>query len=171
MSHRGPVLDHLDLAKARHTTNVATSAHDRMLSLHRYFLAASTMKAAYERRAAEYGIALNPDHFDWNQQWVYLSLWYATLFVVAEEWVSDQTLRDDEVDALLKTENLDLLRRFRNGVFHFQSRYYDPRLTDFVAAGAGSAAWIRQLHSSLGRSILARLSQSQANLGKPTRLG
>lgn len=135
-----------------------------MLSLHRYFLAASTMKTDYERRARDYGIALSPDHDDWNQQWVYLCLWYATLFVVAEEWVKDQALCDNEVDSLLDAEHMDLLRRFRNGVFHFQPKYYDSRLTDFVSAGAESAVWVRQLHSSLGRSILAKLNELSPNL-------
>jgi hypothetical protein len=47
-----------------------------------------------------------------------LTFFYASLFVVIEGW-RDLRLSDVEIDELLRSDNTELLRRFRNGVFHF----------------------------------------------------
>jgi hypothetical protein len=48
-----------------------------------------------------------------------MSYWYAALYVVIEGW-RDLGLADATIDALLQSPNVDLLKRYRNGVFHFQ---------------------------------------------------
>jgi hypothetical protein len=47
-----------------------------------------------------------------------------------------------------------LLRRYRNGVFHFQRKYHDEPLIKFVAEGAASADWAAQLHEAFSRWFL-----------------
>ncbi len=118
------------------------------------------MKLHYEERVQQHGPARSPAHPDWTEQWIYLSLWYATLFVTAEGWL-EQNLANTEIQELLADEaNLNALRRFRNGVFHFQPDYFDRRLIDFVALAGESAAWVRALHSALGRDLLARMNST-----------
>ncbi|MDJ0357676.1 hypothetical protein [Paenarthrobacter sp. PH39-S1] len=130
---------------------------ERVASLHKYFLNSSRMKTHYDARAVEHGVAAYPGDSDWSDQWIYLSLWYSTLFVVAEGW-QELGLVDDEIGQFLDhEENLSSLRKFRNGVFHFQPKYHDDRLVDFISLGAQSAVWVRGLHSALGRSLLARM--------------
>ena len=119
------------------------------------------MKELYERRAHQKGIAASPSHPDWTQQWVYLSLWYATLYVVAEGWCESKFVDEDLERLLTDSAKVEALRRFRNGAFHFQKQYFDSRLVEFVAQGPASAEWDRQLHSSFGRWFLAQIEQSQ----------
>jgi hypothetical protein len=49
----------------------------------------------------------------------YLGYWYAGLYVVIEGW-KELKLNDPEIDKLLDSRYVDLLRKFRNGMFHFQ---------------------------------------------------
>jgi hypothetical protein len=130
---------------------------EALASLHKYYLNASKMKHLYELRTRERGFAIALEDDDWAEQWIYLSLWYATLFVVAEGW-SELQFTDEGIEQLLSEEvKLNALRRFRNGVFHFQSSYHDDRFVDFVALGAASAEWVRALHSALGRDLLTKM--------------
>lgn len=130
---------------------------ERLFSLHRYFLHSSSMRRLYEDRIRDYGAAA-VDSDDWVQQWVYLCLWYATLYVVVEGWRDELRLSSVEVDALLADVTMvESLRRFRNGTFHFQGTYYDDRLIEFVGKGEASAQWVALLHDALSNDLLARL--------------
>jgi len=87
----------------------------------------------------------------------YMSLWYASLYVVVEGW-RQLGLRNGLVESLLSEgEYLSLLRRFRNGTMHYQEAYWDARLTEFIGQGAESASWVRELHAALGDDLLSRL--------------
>jgi hypothetical protein len=56
------------------------------------------------------------------------------------------------VDNLLATtQYVALLRRYRNGVAHFQSDYFDSRFQHFVMQ-SDSVSWIRNLHQALDRN-------------------
>lgn len=125
------------------------ASHEEVLALHRYFLQASQMRAYYDQRLANEGAASVQDE-RWPEQWIDLCLWYACLYIVVEGWRA-LALADAKVDALLTSTYVDLLRRFRNGVDHYQATYWDDRFTDFVAGGAESAVWVRSLHSAFGR--------------------
>ncbi|WP_336633647.1 MULTISPECIES: hypothetical protein [unclassified Microbacterium] len=130
---------------------------NQVLSLHKYFLNASQMKRHYEDRGRAHGLASSPADDDWTFQWIYLSLWYASLFVVAEGW-QEARMRNERVSELLAdSEKLGALRRFRNGIFHFQADYFDARIVDFLALGAESALWAHELHAALGSDLLSRL--------------
>jgi hypothetical protein len=64
------------------------------------------------------------------------------MYVVIEGW-KKASLSDPIIDELLSVypDYVDLLRRFRNGVFHFQSEMYDKRLSDFVQNGSETLLW------------------------------
>ena len=125
---------------------------DDWLALHRYFLQSNQMRTHYDPRLVR-DRAASVDDEKWTEQWIDLSLWYGCLYVVIEGW---QRLgaADPEIDGLLASQHVALLKRFRNGVFHYQRRYWDNRFSDFVVQGAESAAWARQLNAAIGRYFL-----------------
>jgi hypothetical protein len=78
---------------------------------------------------------------------MYMSNAYATLYVVIEGW-HKLDLHDAEVDRLLTNSFVNLLRRFRHGVYHFQPKYFDNRLLDFINNGRSAIEWIRALETA-----------------------
>jgi len=85
---------------------------------------------------------------DANVTFVYLSYWYAGLYVVCEGW-QELKLSDPEILDLLKSPHLEGLKRFRNGVYHYQADYFDKRLMRAFAGGAG----FRQLDNRTGKCV------------------
>jgi hypothetical protein len=83
---------------------------------------------------------------------MWLALWLALLYVVAEGY-KDLGLSDPVIDEMLGSQNLDLLRRFRNGAFHFQRDYFDARFTD-VWSSDEVQDWAVRLHNELRRFFL-----------------
>ena len=73
---------------------------------------------------------------------------------------------DNDIDELLGSESgqqlTELLRRYRNGVFHYQRDYWDQRLTGFWMQGAASAAWSRSLNNQFGRWFLSWFDMNRA---------
>jgi hypothetical protein len=47
-----------------------------------------------------------------------------------------------------------VLRRYRNGVFHFQKEYNDERFMAFMKEGYDSVSWIRPLNQQFGLYFL-----------------
>jgi hypothetical protein len=70
-----------------------------------------------------------------------------------EGWLEFR-LEDATIDGLLASPNVALLRRYRNGVFHFQRRYFDTRFVGFVQAGEDVVTWVRELNVQFGRFFL-----------------
>jgi hypothetical protein len=85
---------------------------------------------------------------------LYMSYWYGGLYVVIEGW-RDLKLADPIINTLLQSPNVRLLRRYRNGTFHFQKKYLDERFTDLFAKGVDAVKWVRDLNSEFGRYFLA----------------
>ena len=119
--------------------------------LHKYFIWADRMRVHFDqvlRRVgptAGKGPAVEPD--------MYMSLWYACTYVVIEGW-RELRLSDPAVDRLLASPNVELLKRYRNGVFHFQANYFDDRFVALIRDGEDVVAWIRQLREELSRFFL-----------------
>jgi hypothetical protein len=116
-------------------------------SLHRYFIWSAQMDTNFKvllPRASQTASFLDPDFIS---SVMYMSYAYATLYVVVEGW-KDLRLSDPAVDRLLTSPNIDLLRRFRNGAYHFQPEYFDERQTDFTAGGLKSLEWISSLQNA-----------------------
>ena len=90
---------------------------------------------------------------------LYMSYWYGGLYVVIEGWQALK-LSDPVIDPLLQSPNVDLLRRYRNGVFHFQKKYYDNRFIDFITDGKNTVEWFRSLNREFGRWFLEWFSQN-----------
>jgi hypothetical protein len=117
-------------------------------SLHKYFLLADKARLHLD------GILLKKrrkKHDDLDLT-LYRSLWYGLLYVVVEG-MEELKIEDSGIGRLLKSPNKDLLRRFRNGVFHFQANYYDARFEDFLNKKS-SDKWVRKLHFEIGRYFI-----------------
>ena len=76
-----------------------------------------------------------------------LSVWYALLYVVIEGY-REVGKKDDAIDKLLFDEPLvDMLRRFRNAMFHYQADPFSEKLLDFLQAEK-STEWSRQVNAA-----------------------
>jgi hypothetical protein len=141
---------------------VATRAE--IHTLHRYFIWQTTMRQHYFDRLVEGappGPKGNPDIV----AFMYMSYWYAALYVVVEGW-GELGLEDAEIDGLLESPNVALLRRYRNGVFHFQRAYYDDRFIELIRDGESVAEWVRALSSAFGRYFLQQFEKEKAAEGR-----
>ncbi|MEA1981327.1 MAG: hypothetical protein U9N54_10175 [candidate division Zixibacteria bacterium] len=94
----------------------------------------------------------NSEEISTNEFIAYSSQWYGSLYVVIEGWEKLE-LNDAMIDKLLiEHENLiELLKRYRNGVFHFQTKLLDNRFIDFWKAKDNSYLWARLLHEEFIR--------------------
>jgi hypothetical protein len=91
------------------------------------------------------------------ESFLYMSYWYGGLYVVIEGWKALK-LSDGVIDEFLKSSNVELLRRYRNGVFHFQRDYNDERFNEFMRQGNDAVTWVRSLNEQFGRYFLERLN-------------
>ena len=87
-----------------------------------------------------------------------MSYWYGGLYVVVEGW-QELGLNDATINPLLASPNVALLKRYRNGIFHFQKDYIDERFHNFMAP-TDSVAWVRQLSKAFGDYFLRELEKS-----------
>lgn len=82
--------------------------------------------------------------------------WYAALWVAVEGW-RQCPLSDETVDELLTDpafeDNVQLLRRFRNGVYHYQRDLISDRLLAFLRQGEHAVTWAFLLHEEFMRVI------------------
>ena len=119
-----------------------------IITLHRYFIAANRMRIHFER------VLKTRAKDDKNTEaFLYMSYWYGGMYVVIEGW-NELGLSDPKIDMLLNSPNVGLLRRYRNGVFHFQRDYYDEHFVEFMRDGPDCVDWIHEVTSEFGRFFL-----------------
>lgn len=84
--------------------------------------------------------------------WVWLNYYYGSLYVVIEAW-QKLKLRAPLVDLLLEHQHgiILLMKRFRNGVFHFQKELESPKLAEFLRTGGKHVFLVKLLHDSFVR--------------------
>ena len=140
--------------------SVMMAGRAEIATLHRYYLHASFLKTGFDENLLVKGAAtFESDHY--LEQWIWIYLWYGCLFVVVEGW-QELGLVDMHVDAMLESTQVGLLKRFRNGVFHFQRSMYDERFLGMMREGVESARWARELHEAFGKFFLTWLAAEQA---------
>lgn len=131
-----------------------------LASLHRYFIWANRMRTHFDKLILETGLTTGQSEIEAR---LYMSYWYGGLYVVTEGW-EELKLSDPVIDGLLDSPNLSLLKRFRNGTFHFQSDYNDTRFTELVNSGVDVVSWVRDLHRNFGRYFLRALHKVNGSL-------
>jgi hypothetical protein len=52
--------------------------------------------------------------------------------------------------------NVALLKKYRNGVYHYQKNYFDNRFMDFMSQGQNIVTWVRDLNRAFGGYFLMR---------------
>jgi len=117
----------------------------KTFSLHRYFMWCLAMREHYEEIAERF--SPTPSFFEnpaADEAFIYVSYYYAGLYVVCEGWQALK-LSDPEIDGLLASPHLDVLRKFRNGVYHFQADYFDKRVMKAFMLGEDFDSWIISL--------------------------
>jgi hypothetical protein len=130
--------------------------NEKEFTLHRYFIWADAMRSHFDREVTKRQDSASKEHELGVEEFMYMSLWYAQLYTVIEGW-HETKQKDSKVDELLnQTDNISLLRRYRNGTAHFQKDYFDSRFTNFVSKD-GSTLWIRESHEALSNYFLQRL--------------
>jgi hypothetical protein len=132
---------------------------EELASLHRYYIWANRLRIAFDeaaRREYESGGAESSNDMLVRDSMVFLSHWYAALFVVIEGW-GRLSLSDSKVGTLLSSPNVTLLKEFRHGVSHFEPTYFSSRFIDFFKA-KDIVPWVRELNLAFGAYFLSRMS-------------
>lgn len=124
-----------------------------VFTLHRYYIWANKMRTDFDALIKRQGQGTLEQNEYGIESFLYMSYWYGGLYVVVEGW-HELKLSDMVIDGLLQSPNIDLLRRYRNGVFHFQKQYYDNRFIEFMSEGKDSVKWVRNLNQEFGRWFL-----------------
>ena len=104
-------------------------------------------KARLERAFRNETIMLS---FAFSDFLMYLSYCYAGMYVVIEGW-RELKLYDSEIEELLKSPYVEELKRYRNGMYHFQRNVFDDRFIKFLSGDTDSAEWIIKLNKAFGR--------------------
>lgn len=84
-------------------------------------------------------------------EWLGVSCyWAASLYVVIEGWETAK-FQDPIIEALLKLSNYkDILKRLRNGTFHYQPELIAPKTNAFLSSPEGTL-WLYFLHEEFCR--------------------
>ncbi len=90
-----------------------------IITLHRYFIWANKMRTDFDALLAQRNPVIEDENKLNIESNIYMSYWYGGLYVVIEGWLNLK-LSDPVIDSLLNSDNVGLLKRYRNGVFHFQ---------------------------------------------------
>ena len=122
-----------------------------IMGLHRYYMTANRLRThfvnlAKPRKYYEVGRIESAEHLEMQ---LYLTVWYGMLYVVVEGW-QQVGFTDAAIDALLASPYTALLKRFRNGVFHYQRNYFDRRFRDFTQ-NVDTSVWAHKLHLEFAR--------------------
>jgi hypothetical protein len=133
--------------------------------LFRYYMAASLMRQDFDKHMRDPKqkalIGDDPMMFMVSKCGLVMCLWYGMLYVVIEGW-QEAKLADPEIDRLLTSPNVPLLKRFRNGMFHFQQeRWLSLKLSDFCGS-PDSVVWVRALTNELHRYFMAEMKRISA---------
>ena len=134
---------------------------NEIITLHRYWIWANALRTHFDQKLLNNKEQKKREDISWfaDYEGVFLSHWYSALYVVIEGWKTLH-LEDKEIDLLLKSSNVDLLRRFRNGVCHFQPEYLDSRFVGFMAEPS-TVDWVRNLNREFGRYFLETLNNKE----------
>ena len=83
-----------------------------------------------------------------------LSQWLASVWVVVEGW-RHLAIKDSIIDGLLDEwpHYCELLRRYRNGVFHYQPELLDERFTAYATEGSDFIMWVFALYLEFQRFL------------------
>jgi hypothetical protein len=118
-------------------------------ALHRYFLHAARNRdlfLAEPRRKS-------PPFLQKIRSRAHLELWYACLSTVLEGWKTEKINHGPVTEIARDRRKIDLLKKYRNAVFHYSPDYDDPRFVA-VSEEADFVRWAHELHSAISSFFL-----------------
>jgi len=77
----------------------------------------------------------------------FLNYGFASLFVISEGW-RELKIPDERIANVLSEDHLEVLRRYRNGVFHFQRDFGDDRFLGILQAGTDTLRRVKELDAA-----------------------
>ena len=122
-----------------------------IFTLHKYFIWADRMRYHFKQILEDGCQSINSKERILAN--LYMSCWYAHIYVVIEGQ-KKLGLSDTKIDKLLKSPNVDLLKLYRNGVFHFHKNYLGEPFLGFIQKGQNSVQWVHELHNEFSRFFL-----------------
>ena len=140
-----------------------TKKQEQLYALHRYFIWGNKMREHFDEKLRQHPRNKKEKNGLEIETILYMSYWYGGLYVVIEGW-KELSLKDELIDELLRSKNVELLKRYRNATFHYQEEYWSKKFTDFMDSGRNCVKWIRKLNSEFGRYFLAEIDKVNKNL-------
>ena len=89
---------------------------------------------------------------------VFMFYWYSGLYVVIEGF-RKLRLQDKQIDALLKSPNVEALRLMRNATFHFQKEFFSPKMIHFIKS-PDSVPWVHSLTEAFSEFFLREMPKA-----------
>ena len=131
--------------------------------LFRYFMAASLMSQEFYKHLGDAKDTKihngDPMAFMVSKAGLKMCLWYGMLHVVIEGYKAAK-LTDPTIDRLIASPNTELLKQFRNGMFHFQQDHWLPaKFSGFFVPKNRTVEWVNKLTSELRRFLIAEMNQ------------
>src|SRR6266571_1991294 len=124
-----------------------TANSELLFSWGRYLYWADLMYGDWDKFMTEKGADTKTAKPEWLGVSCY---WGASLYVVIEGWETAK-FKDPIVDALLGVSDYkDVLRKLRNGTFHYQAKLLSPKVTEFFRS-PNVTLWLYFLHEEFCR--------------------
>lgn len=128
--------------------------NDKLMILHKYFIWSDRMRVHFDFSLTE-PTPTTPEEKRKNsiEITMYMSLWYGMFYAVIEGW-RDFNFHNKDIDTMLESSNVELLRRYRNGVFHVQNQYNAEKFETLYEQGENFPIWIRELRDAFSKYFL-----------------
>lgn len=130
---------------------------EKTLAWARYLFWADLSRRHFDTYAE--GSQMTDEWPDWWHFFALMSQWYAAEYVVIEGWL-ETDLHDPVIDeALVRWSDVtDMLRRYRNGVFHYQPALINRKFTPILEDSERSMPWVYYMHSEYLRFFWSYVS-------------
>lgn len=122
---------------------------EKLISWFRYLYWAEICYTKYEELLNS---AENPDDIPIHKFIAFSSQWYASLYVVIEGW-QELEIQDNFINRILADHQklINILRRYRNCIYHFQKNLIDKRFIDLAKTRDIFQLWIFLVHEQFKR--------------------
>lgn len=124
------------------------NSKEKLLTLWRYHAWSRRLRKTFKSHLESEGEFLKQEgdlgYFFLSQTALFLFYWYASLYVVADGYC-ELKLQNRLIGPLFSTEHIEILRLFRNGMFHYQAECYHTKLMDMLTGYEENVVWLDML--------------------------
>ena len=122
---------------------------EKFISWGRYLYWSNILKCRFKDYIKSSNDVDDPDGW---YSYALMSQWYASVWVVIEGW-KEIKIKDDVIDRLLSgwPDYCDLLKKYRNVIYHYQSNVTDSRFVALLKKGDKHVFWIQVLFDEFQR--------------------